>query len=369
MSLYRLIFFCVCAYFFCVENGIKTMTGISPDKIQKNKKRFSFRFAKKQNEKTQKTDKTDFSKIIACTSLIAFMAFMLVKPDYYLSAARKGLSLFASSVLPSLFPFYFCSLMLTYMGAVKGISKLGAKPVKLLYNTPKESAYALFLSILCGYPVGASTCEELYKAGALSQKDVKSVCSFCSTSGPIFMIGTIGGAIFSDTRVGWIVLASHYLGALLNGLIFRKRKSDSEDVAFALQTDTDAILAKAISKATVNMLYVGGYIVICGMLVDTLELIGLKDLLSFMPNPDAAASVIYGAIEMTRGCLECASCSSLHLACVLCTGAVSFGGLSVTLQNYTFLSRCGVKLADIGLRKIIQCALSMAIAFLLGFAL
>lgn len=352
-----------------MENGIRTMSGRTPEKTKKNKKSTAFRFAKKQNSEARKIGGTDVSKIIACMSLIAFMVFMLVKPEYYLASARKGLSLFASSVLPSLFPFYFCSLMLTYMGAVKGISKLGAKPVKLLYNTPKESAYALFLSVLCGYPVGASTCEELYKAGVLSQKDVKSTCAFCSTSGPIFMIGTIGGAIFSDTRIGWIVLASHYLGASINGLIFRKRKSDSDGVAFALQTDTDAILSKAISKATINMLYVGGYIVICGMLVDTLELVGLKNLLSFSSNPDAVASVIYGAIEMTRGCLECANCSSLHLACVLCTGAVSFGGLSVTLQNYTFLSRCGVRLVDIGLRKITQCALSMVIAFLFGFIL
>ena len=147
------------------------------------------------------------------------MAMMLAKPDYYLTSARKGLTLFATSVLPSLFPFYFCSLMLTYMGAVKGISAIAAKPVKLLFNTPKESAYALFLSTLCGYPVGASTCSELYDAGILNTEDVKSTAAFCSTSGPIFMIGTIGGAIFGDTRVGWIVLSAHYVGAILNGII------------------------------------------------------------------------------------------------------------------------------------------------------
>ena len=341
-------------------------------KVRHNEKTFSnrkiFRGAK-STDIHAKNKKIDFSKVFACTALFAFMALMLAKPDYYLSSARKGLTLFATSVLPSLFPFYFCSLMLTYMGAVKGISGLGAKPVKLLFNTPKESAYALFLSTLCGYPVGASTCEELYNAGILSREDVKSTASFCSTSGPIFIIGTIGGAIFGDARVGWIVLASHYVGALINGLIYRKRKSSSDDRTLALNVDTDSVLSKTISKATLNMLYVGGYVVICGMLVDTLELFGLQNLVKSPDISNALTSIIYGLIEMTRGCLQSANCTSLHLSTVLCTGAVSFGGLSVTLQNYTFLSKCGLNLGQILLRKITQCAVSMLVAFLIGFAL
>ncbi len=178
-----------------------------------------------------KPNKAQIPKVFACIALIAFMAFMLAKPDYYLNSARQGLSLFASSVLPSLFPFYFCSLLLTYMGAVSTISKAGAKSVKLMYNAPKESAYVLFLSMLCGYPVGASTIYELYCAGAISQKDAKCVCSFCSTSGPVFMIGTIGGAIFANQKIGLIVLIAHYTGAIVNGLIYRKKKSDSRNVS------------------------------------------------------------------------------------------------------------------------------------------
>lgn len=326
------------------------------------------RHAKSKNIRAKNT-KIDFSKVFACIALFAFMTLMLAKPDYYLASAQKGLTLFATSVLPSLFPFYFCSLMLTYMGAVKGISGLGAKPVKLLFNTPKESAYALFLSMLCGYPVGASTCEELYEAGVLSRNDVKSTASFCSTSGPIFIIGTIGGAIFGDARVGWIVLASHYAGAIINGLIYRKRKSSIDERTRTLNVDTDSVLSKAISKATLNMLYVGGYVVICGMLVDTLELFGIQNLVKSPDISNALTSIIYGLIEMTRGCLQSANCDSLHLSTILCTGAVSFGGLSVTLQNYTFLSKCGLNLGQILLRKISQCAVSMLVAFLIGFAL
>lgn len=309
-------------------------------------------------------------KILACVAITSFMGFMLAKPDYYLDSARRGLSLFASSVLPSLFPFYFCSLLLTYMGAVSAISKVGAKGVKLMYNAPKESAYVLFLSMLCGYPVGASTIYELYDAGAITQKDAKTVCSFCSTSGPVFMIGTIGGAIFSDGKVGVIVLIAHYLGAIVNGLIYRKKKSDPDAHVFAHADDVDGLLSKAISKATINMLYVGGYIVICGMIIDTLELVGIRNALSGLGNAsEPILSCIYSLIEMTRASIECSKCSNLQLGVTLCTGAVSLGGLSVTMQNYTFLSKCGVGFFELLLKKGTQCALSMIFAYILGFSL
>ena len=318
-----------------------------------------------------KLKKAQIPKVFACIAVIAFMAFMLAKPDYYLDSARRGLSLFASSVLPSLFPFYFCSLLLTYMGAVGTISKVGEKSVKLMYNAPKESAYVLFLSMLCGYPVGASTIYELYSAGVISQKDAKCICSFCSTSGPVFMIGTIGGAIFANQKVGLIVLAAHYMGAIVNGLIYRKKKDDSRDAsALSSQSDVDGLLSRAVSKATINMLYVGGYIVICGMIADTLELLGIRDALSHLQGAsEPVLSAIYSLIEMTRASIECSKCQNLQLGVTLCTGAVSLGGLSITLQNYTFLSKCGVGFWDLTLKKATQCAISMVFAFLLGFLL
>lgn len=315
-------------------------------------------------------ENVDFGRILACISLLAFMGFMLANPSYYLDSARRGLSLFATSVLPSLFPFYFCSLLLTYMGAVKGISALGARPIKFFYNTPKESAYILMLSMLCGYPVGASTCSELYSVGMLDAKDIKSIASFASTSGPVFILGTVGSAIFGNKTVGWIILCAHYLASLINGLIYRRKANDGDVGTLALRVDVDNLLSQAISKSTLNMLYVGGYIVICGMLIDTLELIGIRELLSNALSPDLSQeliSVLYGMIEMTRGSIECAKCTSINLSVAMCSAIITFGGLSITLQNYTFLSKCKMRVVEILIRKFTQCIISFALAFGMSF--
>lgn len=315
-------------------------------------------------------EKKHISNALACCFIVAFMVCMLAKPQFYLASARQGLALFASSVLPSLFPFYFCSLLLTYTGAVGTISRIGRRPVAMLYNAPKESAYVLFLSMLCGYPVGAGTIAELYEAGAISKRDARVICAFCSTSGPVFMLGTIGGAVFHSQAIGWIILASHYLGALINGLLYRNRSQSSDTYTLSTPRQLDSIMSNVIARATINMLYVGGYIVICGMLADTLELIGFCDMLTGLGEfAQPLKALCYGIIEMTRGSIECAACSSPRISIPLCSAIVSFGGLSITLQCYTFLSKCDIGMGAILLRKLTQCLISALIAFALSFCI
>lgn len=341
-------------------------------------------------------------KALASTAIVLFMTLMLAKPDYYLASAQRSLSLFATSLLPSLFPFYFCSLLLTFCGAVKVISKIGGKPITLLYRTKHESAYALFLSLLCGYPVGASTICELYENGILTQQDAKSASAFCQNAGPVFIIGTIGGVIFKNQAIGWIILLSHYLGALINGLFYRTKKSASfskhktnktnkhgikkeqsslsnstcnKDCAlpqkvsiYSNPKDIDDIMSKAISKSTMSMLCVGGYIVICGMLVDTLDLVGLTQLISNLGDISAPiTAIVYGMIEMTRGSIACADIQNIHVAIAVCTQIISLGGLSIFLQCYNYLSKCNISFGKLLLIKLTQCVISFAIAFILSF--
>ena len=325
--------------------------------------------------------------------LLVFAGLMIAKPSFYLDATRRGLSLYATTVLPSLFPFYFVALMLTKVGAAKTLSVLFEKPMRKLYLSPKESAYVLVLSMLSGYPVGASCLAELYKMGAVSQADVQRVSAFTSTSGPIFMLGTVGSAIFDNVTVGIIVLLSHYLGALLNGLLYRRRrnleriksgddkacsdKSRVEDYATANErakganANIDVAMSESVAKSTMSMLTLGGYIVLAGLIVDTLNLAGIRQAFQrlFGDGSQIAVSLLYGMIEMTRGSIECAKCASYPLGVATCCGIVSFGGLSVIMQTYSFLSVTHLKLGQLLARKATQAAISFLIALGLSFAL
>ncbi|MBO4554222.1 MAG: hypothetical protein J5713_00435 [Clostridia bacterium] len=330
--------------------------------------KFSAQTSEKQSvKKVVKTLKSALNlKTFTAVLLLTFCVLMLVNPSFYLESARKGLTLFSAILLPSLFPFYFCALLLTKIGAAKVLSALFEKPFFKLYRTPKESAYVMLLSMISGYPVGASCLKELYLAGVIDTSDVKAISAFASTSGPVFMLGTLGNAIFGNLAAGAIILVSHYIAAFLNGF-FYKKKASYENQAVRTQSTTDNVLAKSMERATFSMLIVGGYIVICGMIVDTLSLLGVDKLIlsTFGSDGQPLVALLFGMVEMTRGGIECAKCAFRPLGVALATAIVSFGGLSVTFQNHTFLASCGVKFKETLARKFTHCA----VAFVLAFAL
>ena len=291
----------------------------------------------------------------------AFMIMLVVKPDYFLDSASRGLLLFATSVLPAIFPFFFCSSLRTAMGAANALSKLGAKPVRVLFNAAPEGAYVLALSMLSGYPIGAATVSDLYRRGVITEAEAKKISSFTSTSGPIFILGTVGSAIFGDPVCGAVILAAHYAAALTTGLIFRGRKNSRPERPSAriAVADTDSALQQSIASSTLAMLAVGGYIVVGNMLIDAISLTGLSSALSAAMNENAAGclrSLIYGAVEMTRGSLEAAKIPSRTLAVAVTSAVVSFGGLSVMLQSHAFLSKCNMRFSALLARKCVQCA-------------
>lgn len=288
------------------------------------------------------------------------MIMLIVKPDYFLDSASRGLLLFATSVLPAIFPFFFCSSLLTAMGAANALSRLGAKPVRVLFNAAPEGAYVLVLSMLSGYPIGAATVSDLYRRGVIDESEAKKISSFTSTSGPIFILGTLGSAIFGNPVCGAVILVAHYASAITTGLIFRgRKKAESTRRAYIAVADTDNALQQSIASSTLAMLAVGGYVVVGNMLIDAISLTGLDALLSALSDPTLAGclrAVIYGTIEVTRGSMEAAAIPSHVLSVALATAAVSFGGLSVLLQSQAFLSRCNISFFSLLLRKSVQCA-------------
>lgn len=285
------------------------------------------------------------------------MLLIIIKPDYFVRSAADGLSLFASTVLPAIFPFFFCSLLLSKCGGVFSISKIFGKPVKKLFNAPEISAFPLFISLVSGYPSGASTLKSLYDDGYANKETVESMLSFTSTSGPLFILGTVGAAIYDDYKIGAIILISHYIATFLNGIFWRKKSNYAPDGRQFLEKTVDNAVSESISSSTLAMLPVGGYIVVCNMLIDAIALIPVD-------FPPILSAIIYGGIEMTRGTIFAKKIPYLPLSVAMTSAICTAGGLSVTLQSHGFLSACGIKLKDYLLRKFTQTITAFIISFI-----
>ena len=294
--------------------------------------------------------------------IIVFMGLMLAFPEYYMKATGRGLALFASNVLPAMFPFLFLNTMLSNTKAIPFINKAFEKPVNKIFGVVKEGAFVLISALICGYPVGAVTTARLYENGDITRDDVRSFLPFTSLAGPVFILSTVS-SVFGDKNVGLVVLISHYVGTFINGLLWRfvshtraRKRNHIENGRVALNTSTLSadlathnLLGEAVTSSALSMLTVGGYIVLFGLVVDTFAL------LPFWGDLPAILRVVFTfPVEMTRGVVEASTLASLPLAVGFATLSVTFGGLSVLAQQYHFLSRCNCGVFDLILPKISQ---------------
>lgn len=292
--------------------------------------------------------------IAAGITAAACCGFMVVFPTVAVYSAQKGIYLWAQSVLPALLPFFICANFLNYMGAVRVI---------------RPSLFPFAMSVLSGYPMGAKIIGDMRKENAISQREAMRLVSFCSTSGPTFMIGAVGVGMLGSTAAGIVIAAAHYLGAVFNGMLysfFFRRQKESASAPQLRRRDTDLleILTDAILSAFKSLAIILAYIVLFMFLTDLMYLGGLFSWIDYPP----LSALAKGFFEMTVGCGALSECGglSLQLKTVLCTFALSWGGLSIIGQSMSMLSGSGVRAAYFALTKATHAIWAGIIALLLS---
>jgi len=314
--------------------------------------------------------------------IVTFLIVALViNPEIYMQSTLKGIMVWATAVLPALFPFFFLTKLLTQLKLVEKISHIFQPIMSKLFNVPGVASYVFLMSVISGYPVGAKITSELYENGTITRGQATRMCSFCSTSGPLFIVGTVGAEMFLCKGAGIIILISHILGAFLNGFLYRNYNKNERPIT-KIQTQEkpsqiDNLLANTIYDSIISILIVGGYIALFFMFIDVLSnfyILGwFSDALGWLFGlvgiaPSTSIGIASGIIEVTRGCLDLSqSGASIGLLCVLATGLISWGGFSIHFQSLTFLQKCNIKMSLYVLQKITHSILSILVCLLLLF--
>ena len=315
------------------------------------------------------------SSVIILSLVIIFLIIALVcNPETYILSTYTGIIVWATAVLPALFPFFFLTKLLTNLGLVEKISKFGQPITKFLFNCSGISSYVFLMSIISGYPVGAKLTAELYQNKIISQSEAVRMCSFCSTSGPLFIIGTVGVEMFLCRGAGLIILISHILSAIINGIIFRFYNKNEQllNINYQKEKNVSNILSETIYDSVISILIVGGYIALFFMIIDVLSnfyiLTIIKtffaNILNFSNiNSEFSTGISSGIVEVTRGCLELSQYQDLFWSVIFATGLISWGGLSILFQSLTFLKTCKIKIGFYILQKLSQCFISMLLCY------
>ena len=150
-------------------------------------------------------------------------AAAFVFPKEFSQGAATGLQNSASIIVPSLFPFMVAASLLGE-GDLPPLLKRIVNPVtQKLFGQPAESAVAIFIGLLGGYPSGARAASALYEGGKISKKQAENLMLFCVNSGFGFCVNALGCSLLHSEKAGKIIFVSLCFSALVTGLITKSK--------------------------------------------------------------------------------------------------------------------------------------------------
>lgn len=278
------------------------------------------------------------NKLIMAASL-CFAAAMVVFPAVTESGSKTAIVIWANSIVPILLPFFI------FADFIKRVGDPERLPLKV---------YPFVIAFMSGYPMGAKIAGDLIAGGCFTKEEGRHVLSYSLVTGPAFIIGTVG-AFMGNTRAAAAVAAAHYIGALLNGLIYRipdNRNNNRNVRANAgagtsphtqqnsyMESFTSSIIAGFKAMAVIL-----AYLILFMIAMELMESLGVFRLL---PG-EAWSAFAKGIIEMTVGANMIGICNiSIGLKTALTAFIISFGGLSVIGQSVSMASGSGLGLGTI----------------------
>lgn len=303
---------------------------------------------------------TKLQKSLLPLLLVLLAVLFIVDARHYMDVFVDGITVWAYNVLPALLPFALLTRLLTKQKKYHQQDANTTTPNNL-FALNIQQRNTVFLSFLCGYPLGAKLCAQLPQLDKFERRQKNMLVAMCSTASPIFMIGTLGASFLQNTTATIIIVIAHYMSAIINGIInsaFECPKHTATNQT-TTQNNTNDYMADSLLTVTC----VGGYVAIFYVIADMFKQLFITTPLS------GIVAILTALLEMTGGCYYLANNYSLLTATVLCSGLISFGGLCVAFQNMTFLSPNGYKLHRVLFVKAIQGALSSLIAFILAIIL
>ena len=300
--------------------------------------------------------------------ITCFAAVFIIYPERYVTCCLEGFVLWAECVLPSLFPFIVVSLIFIKTGLADKAS-LPLKKATSVLNLPQSAAVCFILSICSGYPAGSRLVAEFYEGGALTRYDCQKLAPLCSTSGPLFIIGSVGFKLFGDKLLGLKIFIAHALAVIVFSLIYCRFCKKTQYVPAKPVKSNGNILYDAFYGAVVSVAVAGGFIaffyVVAQALQDFYILAPVKNFLCLFMNESAAGAVSMGLAEVTTGCKLLAQ-SNTSIKGALAGFMITFGGVSILMQQLSYLSKTGVKPVKFVFFKFLQAVLCFLLLLIIA---
>ena len=317
-------------------------------------------------------------KMIIPSCICIFTVFLILFSSNNLLAAKNGLLLWSSSVVPSLLPFFIATELLGYTNIVSILGRFLNKFMRPIFNVPGEGAFALIMGVISGYPVGAKIVSNFKKQGICTEEECERLLSFTNNSGPLFIIGTVGVSLFSSSNIGFKLFFVHLISCLLVGFLFRwwkynssskfsLRRSNTISSNYLTLNNLGSILSTSIQSAIRTIVIIGGFVVLFSVIVSMLNSSHVLNIfcsfLEILNIPTTySEGIITGLIEVTNG-VKLSAINTNPFSIITCSFLLGFGGLSVLLQVLSITSEAKISIKPYIFGKLLQAIFSSIIMY------
>ena len=247
-----------------------------------------------------------------------------------IQGAYFGIELCIKTVIPSLFPFFVVSILLTSSLSGLNIPFLGL--IGRLCGIPRGAEAVLLPGFLGGYPAGAQCIAEAYRIHLIDKQDAQRMVAFCSNAGPAFLFGMIS-PMFPHSGYAWALWSIHVASALLVGILFPQKQGSSVTL----------VKKEYISLTAAVQLSLRAMAGICSWIVLFRVVIAFFSRWFLWLFPAECQVLIIGLLELSNGCMELSRISDLCRRFSVCSVCLSFGGVCVTMQTASILQGLSIK--------------------------
>lgn len=303
--------------------------------------------------------KNIFNTIIIISFLILFFEILFNKTLVF-DTISYSLNIWASTLIPSMFPFFVISNILISYNITNYIPKILKQIFSKIFNVREEIISIFFLSLFSGFPSNAINTRNLYNKKLITTEEASHALTFTHFANPLFVLSTIAVLFLNNETYGYLILFSHYLGNIIVGILFSKY-SPTNNINYKPNLNKSQsfsnTLIKAIKSSIDTLLLILGtltcFLIISALIINKLNV-----------NP-YLSSIIKGILEMTMG-LKAISLLIIPdiYKVVISTMIISFGGLAVHLQVLSGLVDTNISYQPFFVARLIHSIISGFICYI-----
>ena len=291
--------------------------------------------------------------------ILIFCFYILLYPAEAVTASANGLVLWYNKVLPSLLPFSILSNILISSNLLTYITGFISSLLKHILPVSENGCFVLFSGFFFGFPMGSKNCAELLKQGKISPYEAEVLFIITNNISPVFINSYI---LYQQLKMSQLfafsILILYLPPIILADILLHKKKSFDNTKKTASRSKMNfQIIDAGIMNGFETLTRIGGYIMLFSI---------LSSLISLLPLPESAKTLMIGFLEITNGISHLATATlPPNIKFILAMMFTSFGGICGLAQTSSMVSGTSLSMKKYICYKLLLTAISTLAAVIL----